>query len=133
MGERGGWVTIDECRLLLGLLVRPRPCGMHELVTSINQRAAEAPPSPRWRCRQDDLTDVFFRLYRRGLVQEAVQPGEPTTDVYELTSAGRHAAVNAHLLWGASHHPGQEQKSQQRLQRQNSGAGQANTAQGTTH
>lgn len=103
MGDDGGWVTLEECALLLGLLVRPRPCGMHELVVSINPRPADPPSWPRWRCRQERLTGVFLRLYRRGLVQEAVRPGEMTADVYELTPAGRHAVVDAPRLWNGSH------------------------------
>lgn len=102
MGDGQGWVTLEEYLLLFDLLVRPRPCGIHDLVALINPPAADAAQQPRWCRRQRDLTEVFLRLYQRGFVHEAVPPGDVTADVYELTPAGRDAVINAHLLWRGS-------------------------------
>jgi hypothetical protein len=102
MRESRGWVTLEEYLLLFDLLVRPRPCGIHDLVASINPPATDAAQQQRWRRRQRDLTEVFLRLYQRGLVHEAVPPGVVTADVYELTPAGRDAVINADRLWRAS-------------------------------
>lgn len=99
MSTDGGWITLEEWLLLSGLLIRGRPCGIHDLVVSINPPPTEAALQARWRARQRELVSVFLRLYRRGLVREAVPLGERTADVYELTRAGTHLTIDTPRRW----------------------------------
>lgn len=96
----GRWITVEEWLLLAELMVRGSPCGIRDAVRSIHPPAVgEAAGDAGWARREQELIGVFLRLYRRGLLREAVRPGQRTTDVYELTAAGHHAVATAHRLW----------------------------------